>query len=89
MKTADYILASAMEKLAESIVSDDGIANAAIREAGQRITELSASLGSHAAALTELAAACRERMKKIGPPQSFRLLNAVKAAESLQRIAKP
>jgi hypothetical protein len=41
-KTSDAILASAMEKLAESIVSEDGVANAAIREAGQRITELSA-----------------------------------------------
>lgn len=29
-----------MEKLAESIVSGDGVANAAIREAGQRITVL-------------------------------------------------
>lgn len=44
MKTADHILASAMEKLAESIVSQDGVANAAIREAGQRITELSAEV---------------------------------------------
>lgn len=38
--TADHILAGAMEKLAESIVSGDGVANAAIREAGQRITVL-------------------------------------------------
>lgn len=39
-KTSDAILASAMGILAESIVSEDGVANAAIREAGQRITEL-------------------------------------------------
>ncbi|MEI6655779.1 MAG: hypothetical protein WCP45_13525 [Verrucomicrobiota bacterium] len=32
-----------MEKLAESIISGDGVANAAIREAGQRIIELSAA----------------------------------------------
>lgn len=44
-----------MEKLAESIVSGDGIANAAIREAGQRITELSAANGRMKAMLARIA----------------------------------
>jgi len=40
------------------------------------------------AALAELAAACRERMKDGGPPKTFRLLNAVKAAEYLSENAQ-
>lgn len=50
MNTPDHILASAMEKLADDIISSDGVASTAIREAGQRITELS----KHSAALAAL-----------------------------------
>lgn len=39
-KSSDETLIAAMEILARDIKSGDGVANAAIREAGQRIAEL-------------------------------------------------
>lgn len=43
-KTTDETLASAMRTLSRDIVSGDGIANAAILEAAERIKELSESI---------------------------------------------
>lgn len=40
-KSSDETLIAAMEILARDIQSGDGVANAAIREAGERIAELS------------------------------------------------
>jgi hypothetical protein len=40
MKTATHTLAAALDALARDIQSEDGVANAAIAEAAQRLREL-------------------------------------------------
>jgi glycine cleavage system pyridoxal-binding protein P len=44
MRSSNETLAAAMAELANTIHSPDGVANAAIREAGERITELAERL---------------------------------------------
>ena len=44
MRTETHILAVAMQALAAEIVSEDGVASAAIREAGDRLLEQSVEI---------------------------------------------
>jgi len=57
MRTETHILAVAMQALAAEIVSEDGVASAAIREAGDRLLEQSVEIKEWREQAAELAVA--------------------------------
>lgn len=66
MKTETKKLAEALDVLAREIQSEDGVANAAIQEAAQRLRELDARLGGDESALQKLLTSQTELIDRLG-----------------------